>query len=241
MHTALDQLISGWVKSGEREVSLCRASACIALTLPIVGLEVACTCSIGQQILRVEGQKSEKINFSYSILLHLTTSYSSYVEGKKEISRNKMILFFLMGSQTKAGKSWMTRRPVSCPACTVKCEVTCLQILFVFQLMMWLNSHDNHFNDNGTPITHSTLSSPVMAMIATTKQLSSWCTTSTPFHPLNSCKCPILQTHVSHLVHLECCHVATSADNHLMLMTTCSLSTPFHTPQIHASHPCGKP
>src|SRR6267142_5351525 len=39
---------------------------------------------------------SAKINFSYSILFHLTTSYSSYFEGKKGISRNKTSFFLLM-------------------------------------------------------------------------------------------------------------------------------------------------
>jgi len=41
----------------------------------------------------------EKINFSYSILFHLTISYSSYFKGKKGISRNKMNFFFLMYQQ----------------------------------------------------------------------------------------------------------------------------------------------
>jgi len=41
---------------------------------------------------------SEKINFSYSILFHLATSYSSYFGGKKGISRNKTSFFFLMVS-----------------------------------------------------------------------------------------------------------------------------------------------
>jgi len=40
---------------------------------------------------------SAKINFSYSILFHLTTSYSSYFGGKKGISRNKTSFFLLMG------------------------------------------------------------------------------------------------------------------------------------------------
>jgi|SRR6267142_1406246 len=39
-----------------------------------------------------------KINFSYSILFHLTTSYSSYFGGKKGISRNKTSFFLLMHS-----------------------------------------------------------------------------------------------------------------------------------------------
>src|SRR6267142_224944 len=39
---------------------------------------------------------SAKINFSYSILFHLTTSYSSYFGGKKGISRNKTSFFLLM-------------------------------------------------------------------------------------------------------------------------------------------------
>ena len=40
---------------------------------------------------------SAKINFSYSILFHLATSYSSYFGGKKGISRNKTSFFLLMG------------------------------------------------------------------------------------------------------------------------------------------------
>jgi len=40
---------------------------------------------------------SAKINISYSILFNLTTSYSSYFEGKKGISRNKTCFFLLMG------------------------------------------------------------------------------------------------------------------------------------------------
>src|SRR6267142_2299075 len=39
------------------------------------------------------GLTSAKINFSYSILFHLTTSYSSYFGGKKGISRNKTSFF----------------------------------------------------------------------------------------------------------------------------------------------------
>jgi len=39
---------------------------------------------------------SAKINFSYSILFNLTTSYSSYFRGKKGISRNKTSFFLLM-------------------------------------------------------------------------------------------------------------------------------------------------
>src|SRR6266850_7552935 len=39
---------------------------------------------------------SEKINFSYYILLHLITSYSSYFGGKKGISGNKTSFFLLM-------------------------------------------------------------------------------------------------------------------------------------------------
>src|SRR6266850_2480154 len=42
------------------------------------------------------GTTSAKINFSYSILFHLTTSYSSYFGGKKGISRNKTSFFLLM-------------------------------------------------------------------------------------------------------------------------------------------------
>ena len=39
---------------------------------------------------------SAKINISYSILFNLTTSYTSYFEGKKGISRNKTSFFLLM-------------------------------------------------------------------------------------------------------------------------------------------------
>jgi len=39
---------------------------------------------------------SEKIHFSYYILLHLITSYSSYFRGKKGISGNKTSFFLLM-------------------------------------------------------------------------------------------------------------------------------------------------
>jgi len=39
---------------------------------------------------------SEKINFSYYILLHLIISYSSYFGGKKGIGGNKTSFFLLM-------------------------------------------------------------------------------------------------------------------------------------------------
>jgi len=42
------------------------------------------------------GYTSAKINFSYSILFHLTTPYPSYFGGKKGISRNKTSFFLLM-------------------------------------------------------------------------------------------------------------------------------------------------
>ena len=42
----------------------------------------------------VLNQSSAKINISYSILFHLTTSYSSYFGGKKGISRNKTSFFY---------------------------------------------------------------------------------------------------------------------------------------------------
>src|SRR5882672_10347578 len=41
-------------------------------------------------------QKSTFLIPSYSILFHLTTSYSSYFGGKKGISRNKTSFFLLM-------------------------------------------------------------------------------------------------------------------------------------------------
>jgi len=46
--------------------------------------------------LRVIFPTSAKINFSYSILFNLTTSYSSYFGDKKGISRNKTSFFLLM-------------------------------------------------------------------------------------------------------------------------------------------------
>jgi len=45
---------------------------------------------------------SAKINISYSILFHLTTSYSSYFRGKKGISRNKTSFFLLMLQHLKS-------------------------------------------------------------------------------------------------------------------------------------------
>src|SRR6267142_989650 len=59
----------------------CSTSFCV-LTGPI------CLC--------FPAHTSAKINFSYSILFHLTTSYSSYFGGKKGISRNKTSFFLLM-------------------------------------------------------------------------------------------------------------------------------------------------
>ena len=53
---------------------------------------------------------SAKINFSYFILFHLTTSYSSYFGGKKGISRNKTSFFLLM--QKGKGMSLIT---LHCP------------------------------------------------------------------------------------------------------------------------------
>src|SRR6267142_795478 len=46
--------------------------------------------------MHANGHTSAKINISYSILFNLTTSYSSYFEGKKGISRNKTSFFLLM-------------------------------------------------------------------------------------------------------------------------------------------------
>jgi len=45
---------------------------------------------------------SAKINFSYAILFHLTTSYSSYFGGKKGISRNKTSFFLLMQAEKQS-------------------------------------------------------------------------------------------------------------------------------------------
>src|SRR6266850_1383694 len=61
---------------------------------------------------------SAKINFSYSILFHLTTSYSSYFGGKKGISRNKTSFFLLM-LETR----WMQWGPWAWVVC---CEWGCL-------------------------------------------------------------------------------------------------------------------
>ena len=47
-------------------------------------------------VLKLTWLASAKINFSYSILFHLTTSYSSCFGGKKGISRNKTSFFLLM-------------------------------------------------------------------------------------------------------------------------------------------------
>src|SRR6266850_4964762 len=51
---------------------------------------------ISKRNLLVHQQKSTFLIPSYSILLHLTTSYSSYFGGKKGISRNKTSFFLLM-------------------------------------------------------------------------------------------------------------------------------------------------
>src|SRR6267142_2585593 len=50
---------------------------------------------------------SAKINISYSILFHLTTSYSSYLGGKKGISRNKTSFFLLMFPRSCPSTSMM--------------------------------------------------------------------------------------------------------------------------------------
>jgi len=42
----------------------------------------------------MKGLTSEKINFSYYILLYLITSYSTYFGGKKGISGNKTSFFY---------------------------------------------------------------------------------------------------------------------------------------------------
>jgi|SRR6266850_4218210 len=52
------------------------------------------------------GTTLEKINFSYYILLHLITSYSSYFEGKKGISGNKTSFFLLMKHVDKSTQDW---------------------------------------------------------------------------------------------------------------------------------------
>jgi len=51
------------------------------------------------QFLQYFSGTSEKINFSYYILLHLITFYSSYFGGKKGISGNKTSFFLLMAYQ----------------------------------------------------------------------------------------------------------------------------------------------
>src|SRR6266850_195185 len=52
---------------------------------------------------------SEKINFSYYILLHLITSYSSYFGGKKGISGNKTSFFLLMVVVSPSHRLWFCR------------------------------------------------------------------------------------------------------------------------------------
>jgi len=69
----------------------------LGVLLSIIGKE----CSYKTSWLYVQwicssSTSSEKINFSYYILLHLITSYSSYFRGKKGISGNKTSFFLLM-------------------------------------------------------------------------------------------------------------------------------------------------
>src|SRR6267142_1871664 len=54
------------------------------------------TADLGIRTHIQQPASSAKINFSYSILFHLTTPYSSYFGGKKGISRNKTSFFLLM-------------------------------------------------------------------------------------------------------------------------------------------------
>src|SRR6266850_6283493 len=54
---------------------------------------------------------SAKINFSYPILFHLTTSYSSYFGGKKGISRNKTSFFLLMCTTMATASQAMLDNP----------------------------------------------------------------------------------------------------------------------------------
>ena len=70
---------------------------------PLVGQRIehphltgTCTPCIADYLLMAGVTTSAKINISYSILFHLTTSYSSYFGGKKGISRNKTSFFLLM-------------------------------------------------------------------------------------------------------------------------------------------------
>ena len=60
-----------------------------------------------QEIQEIEEGTSANINFSYSILFHLTTSYSSYFGGKKGISRNKTSFFYwCMSCSYRARAQW---------------------------------------------------------------------------------------------------------------------------------------
>src|SRR6267142_2454152 len=67
---------------------------------------------------------SAKINFSYSILFHLTTSYSSYLGGKKGISRNKTSFFLLMmqGASYESGREMCIMCKV---AISQRCRASC--------------------------------------------------------------------------------------------------------------------
>jgi len=77
---------------------------------------------------------SAKINISYSILFNLTTSYSSYFEGKKGISRNKTSFFLLMKPDLV----------------TIPFPIQCLPtlpegVLSLKALLAHLNYHPEHF------------------------------------------------------------------------------------------------
>jgi len=75
---------------------------CAWFRIPTLGKCHLSFCTFSHLIAVIRPDKTEptsaKINFSYSILFNLTTSYSSYFGGKKGISRNKTSFFLLMTS-----------------------------------------------------------------------------------------------------------------------------------------------
>src|SRR6267142_331152 len=85
---------------------LCREWSCGSIAILVIALwqNLSILSGVGSRKAQVLSESaSAKINFSYSILFHLTTSYSSYFGGKKGISRNKTSFFLLMrGGRTQA-------------------------------------------------------------------------------------------------------------------------------------------
>src|SRR6267142_2130810 len=69
--------------------------SCVPLQAAMTTMTTNCLLTAPARRLQAR-QSSAKINFSYSILFHLTISYSSYFGGKKGISRNKTSFFLLM-------------------------------------------------------------------------------------------------------------------------------------------------